>query len=200
MIETYSQSGQDLWVLEILKNKTNGFFLDVGAYDGVKLSNSFLLEKKFNWGGLMVEAHPCNYESLKKNRISTFAPCAMSDTDGTILFENNCGVSSKVTNNNNGFVVECMTFETLFNKYNVPNIIDYMSLDIEGYEYKSLTKFPFNKYKCRTITVEHNLYLGNDENKLKINDILTRNGYTLIVENVKHNDLPFEDWYINNNI
>ena len=68
MIETHSQAGQDLWVLETLKNKKNGFFLDIGAYDGLKYSNSYLLEKNFNWNGLMVEAHPCNYNSLKNNR------------------------------------------------------------------------------------------------------------------------------------
>lgn len=199
MIETHSQAGQDLWVLETLKNKKNGFFLDIGAYDGLKYSNSYLLEKNFNWNGLMVEAHPCNYNSLKNNRKSIMAPYAISDTNETLLFENECGTGSKITDAN-GITVEAITFEKLFEIYDVPEIIDYMSLDIEGYEYKALTKFPFSKYKCRTITVEHNLYLGDSENKKKINEILINNGYTLIVENVKHEGFPFEDWYVNNNI
>jgi FkbM family methyltransferase len=199
MIETYSQAGQDLWVLKTLDNKKNGFFLDVGAYDGLKYSNSYLLEKNFNWGGLMIEAHPCNYDSLKNNRSSIMAPYAISDINEKILFENNCGTGSKITNSN-GIVVESITFEKLFELYDVPEIIDYMSLDIEGYEFKALTKFPFNKYKCKTITVEHNLYLDGSENKKKIKEILINNGYSLIVENVEHNGYPFEDWYINNNL
>lgn len=198
-METYSQAGQDLWVLNLLKNKKNGFFLDIGAYDGVKYSNSYLLEKNFNWNGLMVEAHPNNYDSLRKNRKSIIAPYAISDINGDILFENNYGTGSKITSDN-GFKVECITFKKLFQIYDVPKIIDYMSLDIEGYEYKSLTEFPFDEYKCKTITVEHNLYLGDDENKKKINEILIKNGYTLLNENVTHDELPFEDWYINTNI
>jgi FkbM family methyltransferase len=195
-MNSYSQAGQDLWVLKMLNNKAGGFFLDIGAFDGIKYSNSYILEKKFNWNGLLVEPHPGNFESLKKNRTSTIAPYAISDIEGVILFENNYGTGSKITDEN-GFEVQCLTFQKLFEKYEVPKIIDYMSLDIEGHEYKSLTKFPFHEYKCRTITVEHNLYMGDSSNKENINQILINNGYTLAVENVSHDNLIFEDWYIN---
>ena len=40
-MESYSQIGQDLWVLETLKNKKNGYFLDIGAHDGIYLSNTY---------------------------------------------------------------------------------------------------------------------------------------------------------------
>ena len=40
----YSQSGQDAFVLSHFKNKKNGVFLDIGANDGVSLSNTYYLE------------------------------------------------------------------------------------------------------------------------------------------------------------
>lgn len=199
MIRSYSQVDQDLWVLEMLNNKKNGYFLDVGAYDGIKYSNSLLLEKDFDWSGLLIEAHPDNFNTLKNNRKNTLVPYAVSDYNGKIIFENECGTGSKVVEKN-GLSIDCITFEKMFEMYNVPNYIDYISLDIEGMEYLSLTKFPFDKYKFKLLTVEHNLYMSGSENKEKIKDILLKNGYVIYKENVSHNELPFEDWYINPNI
>ena len=59
--------------------------------------------------------------------------------------------------------------------------------------------FPFSEYKFILMTVEHNLYLGSDVNKKKINEILAKNGYSIYRENVEHMGYQFEDWYINNN-
>jgi hypothetical protein len=88
----------------------------------------------------------------------------------------------------------------MFEMYDVPNYIDYISLDIEGMEYQSLTKFPFDKYKFKLLTVEHNLYMSGSKNKENIKSILLNNGYVIHKENVSHNQLPFEDWYINPNL
>ncbi len=44
-IMSFSQIGQDLEVVEFYKNKSNGFFVEIGANDGITLSNTYLLEK-----------------------------------------------------------------------------------------------------------------------------------------------------------
>jgi len=46
----------------------NGFFLEVGTFDGVSYSNTFYLEKKLNWKGVLIEPAFENYLSCIKNR------------------------------------------------------------------------------------------------------------------------------------
>ena len=47
MNSPYSQLNQDLWVIDVLKHKKNGIFVDVGTFDGVNLSNTYILEKDY---------------------------------------------------------------------------------------------------------------------------------------------------------
>ena len=62
-----SQAGQDLWVFgEVFNEQRNGFFLDVGAHDGVAISNTYILENRYDWRGICIEANPDTFEVLKK--------------------------------------------------------------------------------------------------------------------------------------
>ncbi len=64
MIKSYSQEAQDLKVLLHYKLKKDGYFLEIGASDGVKFSNTYLLEQKYNWSGICVEPIKDDYEKL----------------------------------------------------------------------------------------------------------------------------------------
>lgn len=59
---------QDLWVLFQTYERSNGFFVEIGACDGIFLSNTYLLEKKFGWRGILVEPNPKWHQELQKNR------------------------------------------------------------------------------------------------------------------------------------
>jgi FkbM family methyltransferase len=67
-----AQVFQDLFVLHQLKNKEHGFFVDIGASDGVTLSNTYLLEKEYKWKGILVEPAHMWANDLKKNRSCGF--------------------------------------------------------------------------------------------------------------------------------
>ena len=65
----YSQSGQDHFIdTFVLNRKTNGVFVDVGANDGVNLSNSYYFEEKRGWTGLCVEPNPLLFNLLVLNQ------------------------------------------------------------------------------------------------------------------------------------
>ena len=65
-IKSYSQYKQEEFVLNYFNNKKDGIFIELGGLDGIRHSNTFLLEKKYNWRGLMIE--PSLFNELKMNR------------------------------------------------------------------------------------------------------------------------------------
>ena len=198
-IEWTSQIGQDEFAFNALGQKTNGYFLEIGAFDGVKSSNTYCLEKYFGWNGLCVEANPETYKSLTSNRGCECLQMAVSNFTGEVFFEEASTVWDKITDKGT-VAVPCTTLTEIFKSKNVPSDIDYMSLDIEGAEVQALEGFPFDTHTCKIITVEHNLYMEGPENKMKIKDILERNGYVCVEDNVaytKHGlNNPYEDWYV----
>lgn len=68
----YSEVGQDLFALEVSKNKT---YIEIGAADPLKLSNTYLLEKN-SWTGISLEIDDKFKEDWVKNRIN---PCYYTD-------------------------------------------------------------------------------------------------------------------------
>lgn len=198
----YSQSNQDKWVCEFLNFKKNGFYLDIGAYDGVQTSNTLILEKELNWSGICVEANKNAFDNLSLNRNSINLNLAVLDYEGS------CGFAGdSVCNESVGNSIECNTLNNILEKYNAPYIIDYMSIDIEGSEFNALKNFNFKKWQINLITVEHNLYLNGDFNKNRLFKLLSDNNFERVVEDAQCLDpnpsvylKPYEDWYINKNI
>ena len=66
--ETYSQNGQDRYVADtFFRGMRNGFFVEAGAGDGLWISNTLLLERRYGWRGILVEPTRA-FEDLVKNR------------------------------------------------------------------------------------------------------------------------------------
>lgn len=207
----YSQIGQDKWVHSILGNKKNGFFIELGACDGLHLSNTLFFERELGWNGICIEPNDIYFEKLKINRNCLKSNgLAYSEQDKVIDFSI-CDAASGVVDENIGpftsktTVVKktTTTLSNILDQFNAPSMIDYLSLDVEGQEYNILSTFPFNKYNFRCITVEHNApHIGSTQ-QLKIRKLLEENCYTYVkgnddVHNWGHG--PIDDFYVYNNI
>jgi len=57
----YSQARQDEFVTQVLKNKRNGFFIDIGCSDPVNINNSFHLETDLDWNGICIDIQPADF-------------------------------------------------------------------------------------------------------------------------------------------
>ena len=124
-----------------------GTFVELGAYTGVQLSNTYLLEKCFQWRGLLIEANPSNYAELahsKRNhsRFMHAAVCAkgigsinvtagQTETSGspTEMAESFRKRFEK-TNTRNTVAVPCAPLSLLMDEANLPKAT-FLSLDVE---------------------------------------------------------------------
>lgn len=197
-----SQIKQDIFTLTVLAGRENGYFVEFGATDGMYLSNTFLLEKRFNWTGILAEPGKNWHKSLSENRTAHLEfSCISSKSGDTLTFQEcenpNLSTTSKFISTDNrrrkikrSYEVQTISLIDLLLKYKAPSIIDYLSIDTEGSEYEILKTFDFQKYKFRVITCEHNY---NEEVRSKIHNLLTQAGYERVWKNLTRCD----DFYIN---
>ena len=195
-----SQIGQDLFVLGQLGFKTGGYFVEFGAANGVDLSNTYLLEKHFNWSGILAEPGRENLSALSKSRsVHLETNCVWSRSNEILEFTEVGDLSTISAFSGSDFhkaarrkgrryKVSTISLLDMLEKYNAPTIIDYLSIDTEGSEFEILSAFDFEKYKFRIITCEHNF----TENREKIYKLLTDRGY--LRSFVGYSD--FDDWYV----
>ena len=166
----YSQEGQSKLVDDLLKKRTNGFFIECGAGDGEHLSNSLFFEKSRNWTGLLIEPNPTTFSDLrKKNRHSYVLNTCVSPTGrvGVLNFTLGSLVGGltdfmetthkrvilrgkRVT----GYVqVPCFPIGSVLRSIGVSHV-DYFSLDVEGPEMDILQSFPFDDVTVDVLTIE----------------------------------------------
>lgn len=192
---SFSQLGQDLEVLKFYNNKTDGFFIEIGASDGINLSNTYLLEKDFNWKGICVEPIPKNFDLLCQNRPNSSccnkAVYNTSNLDVVFDIANNfdllSGISchidlhkKSVDINKTIISVSTISFQDLLEKYNAPLFIDYLSLDTEGSELEILKSVDLDKYVFGLIDVEHNFV---EPRRTQMRELLCSNGYEYVRPN-----------------
>jgi FkbM family methyltransferase len=197
-----SQLHQDLIALGYSNFKTGGFFVEFGATNGIKFSNTYLLEKKFEWQGILAEPAKNWHSELINNRSCNIeTKCVWELSNQKLLFnETNVGELSTIDSFSlsdlhaeersagNIYEVETISLNDLLEKYRSPSFIDYLSIDTEGSEFLILRNLNFEKYKFRFISCEHN-YTNNRE---LIFELLTSKGYKRV-----HEELSlFDDWYV----
>jgi FkbM family methyltransferase len=182
-----------------------GFFVEFGATDGVTISNTLLLEKDYNWSGILCEPALVYREALVENRSCTivnkcvyrksgeevsFFECEHNDLS-TILEFKEKDLHRPSRKNGTQYTVETISLADLLEDYSAPSVIDYLSIDTEGSEFDIIKEYDFSRH-INIITIEHN-YSNNRE---KIKKFLEEKHFVRIFDSISE----FDDWYINTEI
>jgi len=186
MTQFYSQYGQDKYIYEtFFLNNFDGFFVDIGAYDGVKLSNSMFFEN-LGWSGVCFEPVDNVFQKLVENRPKTKCyNCAIGHENKKVEFLKVIGNADMLSgvldyyDSSHMFRINKETFEcngdqigievdmcTLDKIIDLGTKIDYLSIDTEGGEPKILKNILTN-FKPKIISVEVN-YQKDYEELVKI--------------------------------
>ena len=170
----FSQAGQDKIIKEFFfKNKKNGFFVEIGAFDGIQGSNCYHFEKFLNWDGIAIEPSRIQFEKLKKNRKCKILNEAVSHEIKEVEFveviegltqmsginDNFYQRNMKIITKNERSKTQSINLKTITFEQAVPKNtdIDYLSIDIEGGEMDLLNSINFNDNDIKVISLENNI-------------------------------------------
>ena len=187
----------------LLRGKRNGFFVEIGAANGILFSNTLILERDFQWRGILAEPARCWHAELKANRhVAIDTRFVWSKTGETIEFKETespdlstmIGLVDRDFNRTarvNGitYSLNTVSLNDLLANHECPREIDYLSLDTEGTELAILQAFDFARYDIKIITVEHNFC---EPERQQIQHLMNNNGFIRLFEPLS----KFDDWYV----
>ena len=168
-----------------LFNINNGFYVDIGAFEGFCRSNTYPLQT-IGWSGICVEPIP-HRNWGKRLQLSKGTCILVKDivyNDNNLIldwaYNHNCG-GVLIDNKKKSKIVKQIgptkTLEKILDENNSPKFINFIDIDTEGSEYKIIEKFPFDKYKFGIIMIEYNNDLVQHEH---IKNLLENNNYKLV--------------------
>jgi FkbM family methyltransferase len=175
----YGQYHQDRFVADLFQNKRDGFFIDIGANDGISFSNTYYFEKTLGWSGIAFEPHPVVFKQLATARSCTTINAGVGPDNAILKFscvDAGAAMLSGFTDTFNRshrrrVQRELRKFNAELNEIDVPTVrledslrnhsqneIDYLSLDTEGGELEILKSIDFNNIFIGCLSVENNTH------------------------------------------
>ena len=185
----------DLKLDNILK-KNDGFYIELGANDGLIQSNTAFFEFYRNWTGILIEPSINAFEMCKINRPKSkvFNYACVSDIynhesirgdfDGNLM----SSVGGKRLNNQNIIEIKTTTLNKILDDNQIKDI-DFLSLDVEGYEFEVLQGLDLKKYKPQYMLIE--IYNNDFDN---ICNYLQSYNYKLVSNFTNYNIVDNPNW------
>ena len=177
----HSQEGQDKFVSNVFfKDKFGGFFVDVGAHDGVSINNTLHFERDKKWTGINFEPIKPVFDKLVESRPNCVnINKAVCETDGVENFVYNTGYTEMISGlskhydprhknrcqneikyyggNTTEVPIETVRLETVFSNHNVSHV-NYLSFDVDGAEFSVIKSINFEKVIIDVIGFENNYH------------------------------------------
>jgi FkbM family methyltransferase len=169
----------------VFLQKNKGYYVEIGALDGWQQSQSIHFEHVKEWDGIIVEPVMDWFEQIKKHRVCHICTNPISDVRETnkfvvrdfLAYSHMADVDEIYGPDKVKSVIEVdtITLYDLFEKYKSPTLIDFVSIDTEGYEYRIMNKYfeENDKYKINLISFETN-------KQAKMHEIMISNSYIKI--------------------
>lgn len=198
----YSQGGEDIILELIFRNKIlkgeKGFYIDVGAYQPINMSNTYLFYK-MGWRGINIEPNHASIEAFRKVRPDDLnleigianqegeLPYYIIDDNSTMNsfskdFMNEIGITKSISATTS---IPVFPLQKVLNKYNdLFTEIDLLNVDVEGLDMDVLQSNDWTKYRPKVIVIEVNCKTITQLEKHDITKYLLNLNYDLVAKNV----------------
>ena len=166
------QINQDIFVLACLNQKQNGTFLEIGSEHPIIINNTYFLETKYAWRGVMVEYNTEYVDMYKFYR-----------SNSVHVFDDARNIDYKLVLEENGF----------------PRDMDFLQIDLHVHNDSTMATLErldrdiMDTYTFATVCFEHDAYTGDEhDTRQRSREIFDRRGYVRLFADVEN----MEDWYI----
>jgi FkbM family methyltransferase len=197
LLPTYAQLKQDTRVVEHYQSKKGGYYVDIGAHDGLSFSNTYLLDRAYGWTGICVEPLPDVFQQLINNRKNAICVQAAifnrselkldfttADMFSGIVGYIDCHEEGKTAQT---IKVNTLSMTDLLKRCNAPHWIEYLTIDTEGSELEVLQSIDYSNYRFGLIHIEHNYV---EPRRSLMRKLLQSQGY------VHSREIQWDDEYI----
>ena len=194
--KSYSNNHVDLIALELFKHKKKGLYIDVGCNHPFNGNNTYKLYQK-GWEGINIDLDFSSIDSFNFHRPKDHnVQIGVSDKNGTQKMyyhhERSAINTLEETRGHRAKEVKEIEISKLDNiiensKYHNKEI-DFISIDVEGYELNVLKGFNFKKYKPKALTIEYidPTMLKEEFYHQSLDNILSSDVYKLMKDNGYH--------------
>lgn len=169
-VKSYSQEGEDMILRRFFENKDVGFYIDVGAHHPKRFSNTYYFYKK-GWKGINIDAMPNSmkvFDKLRKRDINIEAAISNEKIILTYYEFNETalnGFSKPISLMRNelenysivdSYPITTKTLDEVLNTFikEIPEEIDFITIDVEGFDFNVLRSLDLNKYRPGLILIE----------------------------------------------
>jgi FkbM family methyltransferase len=187
-----SEHGEEWIIRDFFQDQRGGVFVDVGANDPQRSSNTFYLETALGWSGLAVEPQTKFSEAYRTLRPrTTLVPLFVSDVsnrEAVLLVPRN---NDLIASSSKTFVEEhggtaihpvhtnTTTLDDLLERSGISRI-DFLSIDIELHEPAALAGFSIDRYRPRLVAIE-----GHLEVRQQILDYFAAHDYIVLGKHLR---------------
>ncbi len=180
--KSFSQDSEDVILEKIFINKNKGFYVDIGAHHPIEYSNTYKFYLR-GWTGVNIDPRPGIMEYFNKIRpkdinieigigeVQNYQTLYMFDAPGVNTFNKEIAYGRNISNGFKLIGTRDVRMDTLMNvleNYVGDKKIDFLNVDVEGYEIEILKQMNWNKYKPNVIICEA-LFESGEKNPTPIN-------------------------------
>jgi FkbM family methyltransferase len=203
-----SQLGQDLLIdRHVFAGRREGFFVDVGAHDGVTWNNTVFFERERAWSGLCIEPNPNVFPRLQSARRAECIRAAVGPNDASVPFQVVTGYAEMLSGVDTAYdrrhrarlereraefggdsqiiKVPMRRLDTVLRNAGMDRV-DLLSIDVEGGEGGVLDSIDLRTFHVAAVIIENYFH------KWSIARRFRRQGYQLMLR------LGFDELYMPN--
>ena len=160
-LKSYSQEGEDMILRRLFETQRTGFYIDVGAHHPKRYSNTYFFYKR-GWRGINIDAMPgCMklFNKLRPRDINIEKPVSDKTEALKYYIFNEPALNgfskelSEMRDNQTEFYIKSSqeiktsTLEDILdNNLSKDQVIDFLSIDVEGLDFKVLKSNNFKRY------------------------------------------------------